>query len=104
MAWGILVSIPGIGPVPLALEAWSLIHWITREIHASYFYHCSLILKAESIVTLSDASEPHSTGNFDEWPLNSIRTTISSFFDRTHDLSVASNLLLPLITSSNKRL
>ena len=31
MACGILVPWPGIEPAPLALEAWSLNHWATRE-------------------------------------------------------------------------
>ena len=29
---GILASRPGIKPVPSALEAWSLNHWVTREV------------------------------------------------------------------------
>ena len=32
MACGILVPQPGIKPVLLAVEAWSLNHWITREV------------------------------------------------------------------------
>ena len=31
-ACGILVSCAGIQPTPLAVEAWSLNHWITREV------------------------------------------------------------------------
>ena len=34
-ACGILVPQPEIGPVPLAVEAWSLNHWTTREVPAS---------------------------------------------------------------------
>ena len=32
-ACGILAPQLGIEPVPLALEAWSLNHWTTREVH-----------------------------------------------------------------------
>ena len=32
MACGILVPQPGMEPVPPALEAWSLIHWTSREV------------------------------------------------------------------------
>ena len=32
MTYGILVPQPGIKPVPCAVEAWSLNHWITREV------------------------------------------------------------------------
>ena len=31
-AYGILVSLPGIGPMPTAVEAMSLNHWTTREV------------------------------------------------------------------------
>ena len=32
MACGILAPQPGIKPAPLAVEAWSLNHWTTREV------------------------------------------------------------------------
>ena len=32
MACGILISLPGIEPVPLAFEGWSLNHWTTKEV------------------------------------------------------------------------
>ena len=102
-AFGVLVPRPGINHMPLALEAWSLIHWIIREIHTSYFYHCSF-LKAESTVTQMTQVSHHGPGNFDDWPSNPSRTAISSFFGRAHGLCVASGLLQPLRTSSNRRL
>ena len=37
MACGILVSQPGIKPVPPALEAWSLNHWTAREVPQGLF-------------------------------------------------------------------
>ena len=30
--WGISVPRPGIEPMPLALEAWNLNHWMAREV------------------------------------------------------------------------
>ena len=32
-AWGILVPHPGMEPVPLGVEAWSLNHWTAREVN-----------------------------------------------------------------------
>ena len=59
--------------------------------------------RAEPTVKQSDSDEPHDLGNSDERLLNSTRTPITSFSDRTDGLSVASSLLLPLITSVNRR-
>ena len=38
MACGILVTWPGIKPVPLASEAWNLNHWSAREVPSLSFY------------------------------------------------------------------
>ena len=37
MARGILVSPPGMEPVPLALEAWSRNPWTAKEVPVAYF-------------------------------------------------------------------
>ena len=37
---GILNSPPGIKPVPTALEAWSLNHWIAMEVPQVCFFFC----------------------------------------------------------------
>ena len=35
MAWGIFFSLPGIKPIPPAMEAWILNYWTTREVPIS---------------------------------------------------------------------
>ena len=37
MAYGILVPRPWIEPLPPVVEAWSLNHWTSREVHGIYF-------------------------------------------------------------------
>ena len=49
MACGILVPQPGIEPMPLALGAWSLIHWTARDPHfrkleTEALLHCAVSL------------------------------------------------------------
>ena len=42
MAYGTLVSQPGIEPTTPAVDVQNLNHWTTREVPSSHFLHCSL--------------------------------------------------------------
>ena len=70
-ACGILVPRPGIEPVPLAVEAWSLNHWTTREVPAHCFPRlinlrfCSgiysnyiLVFRCEDLLQLAWSPDP----------------------------------------------
>ena len=54
VACGILVPRPGIQPMPLAVEAWGLDHWIAREVPSVHFF---LMEKKKSIKMLTMGSE-----------------------------------------------
>ena len=42
-AWGILVPQPGIEPMSLAVKAWSLNHWMSRDVPTYYYFLFQLI-------------------------------------------------------------
>ena len=61
MACVILVPQPGIDPAPPALQAWSLNHWITREVPRAEF------LRAHDVASVRLDIQSHSHPLFIEY-------------------------------------